>query len=242
MFWNNKQQLLELKEENKKLSEDNHRFQGALNALQERFTELQNQLEDFFAPSKNDSAIKVITRNDNVNSDQPASSSEVTKYLDILNEEERKTCGEILRGYGWGFTMKSDQNDPANIPFWVLPLDNEPFFRQHMFDLIGKATGRKFELLQVYCNGQTYGQDGCPHIDNVLGETHTFLYYANEDWNITSGGQTVFFINNERLAVDPLPNTAILFSTDLTHFGQAFNQFCRDVRLTVCYKLKEITD
>lgn len=164
-------------------------------------------------------------------------------YENILTPEEHNTCDDILRGFGWRFGFKSDLGDEAykeNIPFWRLPLDDNPFFTQHMFNMIEKRTEKKFELLEVYCNGQCYGQDGHPHIDNVHGETHTFLYYANKDWNLTWGGQTVFLVDNKRIGIDPYPNRAILFSTDLMHYGEAYNQFCRDIRLTVCYKLREL--
>ena len=164
-------------------------------------------------------------------------------YENILTPEEHETCDNALRGFGWRFGFKSDLGDEAykdNIPFWKLPLDHEPFFTQHMFNMIEQRTEIKFELLEVYCNGQCYGQDGHPHIDNVHGETHTFLYYANKDWNLTWGGQTVFLVDKKRIGVDPCPNRAILFSTDLMHYGEAYNQFCRDLRMTVCYKLKEL--
>ena len=164
-------------------------------------------------------------------------------YENILTSEEHETCDDILRGFGWRFGFKSDLGDVTykdNIPFWKLPLDHEPFFTQHMFNMIEQRTEMKFELLEVYCNGQCYGQDGHPHIDNVHGETHTFLYYANKDWNLTWGGQTVFLVDKKRIGIDPYPNRAILFSTDLLHYGEAYNQFCRDIRLTVCYKLKEL--
>jgi len=152
-------------------------------------------------------------------------------------------CDSILRGFGWKFGFKSDVGDESyqyNIPFWKLPLDEEPFFTSVLFDILKERTYKDFELLEVYCNGQTYGQDGHPHIDNVHGETHTFLYYANKDWNLTWGGQTVFLVNDNRIGIDPRPNTAVLFTTDLMHYGEAYNQFCRDLRMTVCYKLRQL--
>jgi len=165
-------------------------------------------------------------------------------YENILTPEDHDTCDDILRGFGWRFGFKTDvKTDSAytfNIPFWKLPLDHEPFFTQHMFNMIEQRTEKKFKLFEVYCNGQTYGQDGHPHIDDVHGETHTFIYYANKDWNLTYGGQTVFLVNKQRIGIDPSPNRGLLFSTDLLHYGEAYNQFCRDVRMTVVYKLREV--
>lgn len=169
--------------------------------------------------------------------------SPIQVYTNLLQTpEERSECESILRGFGWRFGFKSDVNEEVqnNIPFWKLPLDDQTFFTSHLFDILEERTDKDFELLEVYCNGQTYGQDGYPHLDNVHGETHTFLYYANQDWNLTWGGQTVFLVNGNRIGIDPRPNTAILFTTDLIHYGEAYNQFCRDLRMTVCYKLKEI--
>ena len=159
--------------------------------------------------------------------------------------EDIKLCDEKLRGPGWRFGFCSDlEGDPTanvkNIPFWKLQLDDDIFFSKYMFDLIQTRTEMKFELLEVYCNGQTFAQDGYPHQDDVHGETHTFLYYATQEWNVTHGGRTVFLIDGQKYEVDPVPNNAILFTTDLVHYGEAFNQFCRDLRMTVCFKLKEI--
>jgi len=166
----------------------------------------------------------------------------INVYPDLLRTiEEVETCDNILRGFGWRFGFKSDvksSEQQQNIPFWKLPLDNKPFFTEHMFNLVKERTEMDFELLEVYCNGQTYGQDGHPHIDNVHGETHTFLYYATQNWNLTWGGQTVFLVNGQRIGIDPRPNSSILFASRLIHYGEAFNQFCRDLRMTVCYKLK----
>jgi len=169
----------------------------------------------------------------------------------LKKQEDIETCNKIIRGFGWGFGFKSDVNPndasaretnyfDSNIPFWKLPLGKEEFFTEYMFSILKERTQMNFELLEVYCNGQTYGQDGHPHLDNVWGETHTLLYYANKDWNLTWGGQTVFINQGERVGIDPIPNSAILFTTDLMHYGEAFNQFCRDLRTTVCYKLKEM--
>lgn len=174
-------------------------------------------------------------------------------YGNFLSDEDMLTCNKIIRGTGWGFGFKSDVKEnltplpprtdygTENIPFWKLPLGDQEFFTNQMFEIIKKRTEMDFELLEVYCNGQTYGQDGHPHLDNVWGETHTFLYYANPGWNLTWGGKTVFLDleENKKAEIDPIPNRAILFTTDLMHYGEAFNQFCRDLRTTVCYKLKE---
>ncbi len=170
--------------------------------------------------------------------------SQILGYTNLLQtEQEKEECNSVLRGFGWRFGFKSDLGDETyeqNIPFWKLPLDDEPFFTEHLFNIIQTKTEKQFDLLEVYCNGQTYGQDGHPHLDTVWGETHTFLYYANKDWNLTWGGQTVFLVNNKRIGIDPYPNSGILFTTDLLHYGEAYNQFCRDLRMTVCYKLREI--
>ena len=158
-------------------------------------------------------------------------------------KEEILECDSILRGPGWRFGFKSyveEEDNFKNLPSWKLQLDDEPFFTDHMFSVIKEITGMNFEILEVYCNGSTYTQDGHPHTDDVHGETHTFLYYANTEWNLTWGGQTVFLAEGQRIGIDPIPNSAILFETHLEHYGEAYNQFCRDLRMTVCYKLKKI--
>lgn len=178
----------------------------------------------------------------------------IMRFDDMLNKTRFSELEGILRGNaGWGFGFRSDKQTtplPAentiedNYPFWKFPLENYEFFTDFFFKQIEKVSRKKFEILEVYCNGQTYGQDGYPHVDDVWGETHTFLYYANADWDLTHGGPTIFLNqrNIEKIEVDPFPNTGILFTTNIMHYGEAYNQFNRDLRMVVCYKLKEIKE
>lgn len=62
MFWNNKQQLIELTEENQKLSKDNQRCHNEINSLQEQVEDLQSQLEQSLTSTKSDPTNSLIAK------------------------------------------------------------------------------------------------------------------------------------------------------------------------------------
>jgi len=118
---------------------------------------------------------------------------------------------------GWAYTGFSV--DP-NLRFWYLNLDDQPFFTDVMLDRIQKITNKKFILNRVYANGQTHGQCGSIHIDSKLPNAYTLLYYLNPEWYPMWGGSTILVEENKEIQSSHfVPNRAILFRSDIPHFG-----------------------
>lgn len=94
----------------------------------------------------------------------------------------------------------------------------------------------KYEILQVYANGQTYMMDGDWHTDSDDNGKTTFLYYFTEgDENII--GDTEFNMNGEIINVKPKTNTAILFPSNILHRGRGPKKEFKDLRITIAFKL-----
>ena len=119
-----------------------------------------------------------------------------------------------------------------------MDLQEDTLFSDTVFEKIKQLTGRKFELRNVYANGQTFGQDGDDHTDGTDEAHWTFLIYATE---VTDGGLTLFRRPGTRFltALEPTKNTGVLFKADLVHKGLAPSRDCNALRVTIAYKLRE---
>jgi len=161
------------------------------------------------------------------------------RYYNILTETEQKKCLEILDGITWKFGNKSTDDD--NYSFWYKQLTNEDFFCDLFFKRIISITEKKFIISRILANGQTYGLPGSFHKDDEDDKIFTFLYYANPYWNLEWGGSTVFCKNqNEFATAEFIPNTGILFKSNLIHVGLEPTRHFNGLRVTIAYKLKEI--
>jgi hypothetical protein len=82
-------------------------------------------------------------------------------------------------------------------------------------------------LTEMYVNSFSPTEIPYFHIDiDEHEEGRTFLYYANQEWNMNDGGETQFFINNELYGVLPIPNRMVTFDAKIPHRATSFrNRF-----------------
>lgn len=184
-----------------------------------------------------------------------------TIYHNILpNHNMFDLYDNLRKRREWSFDLVSDFSNPKNnYRFWNLRLNDDSFFTDTIFNRIQELTDKKFELLNVSANGQTYGLPGNLHIDMKEENTYTFLYYVNPVWEVTWGGETVFAeipnkIQNKLLktfdkgfthvsntqTIFPVPNMGILFKSNILHAGLEPTRHFKDLRITVAFKLIEI--
>lgn len=145
----------------------------------------------------------------------------------------------------------------SDITFWSLSLNDDELFTKTLFEKICQVTGKKFEILRVYANGQTYGLCGDIHQDSPYKDEYTFLYYVNPIWNVKWGGATLFCemkdpiqnklkhfqykgdtLHNNVMSYYPKPNTGVLYQSAVAHMGTEPTRHFKDLRITVSYKLK----
>lgn len=170
----------------------------------------------------------------------------------FLTPEELQTCADAVKRPAWSFGQIS-QTSPVSTPFWMMTLTDDPFFSTHLKSKIEAAANRKFTVQRIYANGQTFGQDGTFHQDDVSGSdsSYTFCIYMNKQ--ITTGtaddigGEFVFRVPNSddpfsRIAVVPLYNRGILFPAAYFHKGLAFNRYCKGLRVSIAWKLNVQTN
>ena len=168
-------------------------------------------------------------------------------FDNFLTPEELQTCADAVKRPAWSFGQIS-QTSPVSTPFWMMTLTDDPFFSMHLKSKIEAAANRKFTVQRVYANGQTFGQDGTYHQDDITDDSYTFCIYTNKQITAETaddiGGEFIFKLPNSdddpfsRIAVAPLYNRGILFPANYFHKGLAFNRYCKGLRISIAWKLK----
>jgi hypothetical protein len=175
----------------------------------------------------------------------------VEVFDNFLTDEELEKCNAAYSKPCWNFGQIS-QTSPISTPFWMMTLDNDPFFTNDLLLKIENVTKKKYALQRVYANGQTFGQDGTYHQDDTSDESYTFCLFVNKQ--ITNetvdniGGEFVFKIpimsalttahKFSRIVVEPIYNRGILFPSNIFHKGLAFNRYNKGLRISIAWKLK----
>ncbi len=158
------------------------------------------------------------------------------QYFNILSEEEYTKCKKIIDNSSWNYGEFSHRESPYR--FWIIEkLHNNPFFHNTFMKKIEEVTNNKFEIVRIYANGQTFGQEGDWHIDSELEDYWTFLYYFNKgDDSII--GETYFKENGMISTARPIHNSGILFKSNIEHKGSSPKINFNDLRITIAFKLK----
>jgi hypothetical protein len=178
---------------------------------------------------------------------------EIDQFFD---EENFDTAFSILRESRWAFSNISSKEYKHKI-FWVMNLNNEPFFTEVVFEQVKKIIGSNYVLDRVYANGQTYGLDGAPHSDEILDNSYTFLVYMNKQWDLLWGGYTIFLNRyhdsatenvtffdgdntNKTKKILPSPNKAVFFPGAIYHYAESPSRDFYGLRMTLAYKLRKM--
>ena len=79
---------------------------------------------------------------------------------------------------------------------------------------------RKLNLYRMYINCFAPSENPYFHTDGDDGVT--FLYYANDQWELNDGGETQVIVNDEIKGILPLPNRMVGFNANLLHRATTF--------------------
>lgn len=173
---------------------------------------------------------------------QTFSENDIISYDNVFDENDYKTILEYVYGdrwyFGHGSFDKSDPRHKSSFPFWAMVLREEKFFTEYLLNKIQKITNQKFSIYDVYANGHTFGTKGSFHQDWHDERGKTFLYYANEQWNIEWGGKTAFDFGNGKYYFNvPKRNSAIYFPGVIPHTAEGTSRNFSGLRITIAWKL-----
>ncbi len=117
-----------------------------------------------------------------------------------------------------------------------------PFF--HMMRELGEALiAGRYEPKRVYVNSSIYGDLYLPHRDCSQDERDiTVLYYANTEWEMDWGGETIFYNDHgdAELAVNPKPNRVVVAHGAILHRAGVPTRAYYGQRYTIAYKLRAL--
>jgi hypothetical protein len=171
---------------------------------------------------------------------------QIKVFDDFLNPQDLEQVFAILSNTKFEFYHTSNGNAThKETPFWSASLNNEPFISQYIKNLIEKQVFKKLELIRVYCNAQTFGQDGAYHIDTNEPDTYTFVLYVNviQKHDVDLAGGYLFFKLPDlpyKICYDPLNNRGVFFPSNYIHRSSCFSRFITDLRMSIAFKLKEV--
>ena len=165
---------------------------------------------------------------------------DVLRYENFLSQEDWKKMQTYLDEDKWEFGSLSypPEKDRTKqyFPFWNMALE-QSFFTVHLLKLINKTVDGKYTALRCYCNGMPYGSDTDFHIDDYQPDTRTALLYANKEWKQEWGGKTVFGFDNRYHYVEAIPNSLIIFPSNIYHRAEPVTRHYTGLRKTVAWKL-----
>jgi hypothetical protein len=166
----------------------------------------------------------------------------------FLNIYELEKCHKLINSKQWNYNHYSvPLGEMYDTPFWSMDLMNESFFNTYILNIIEKTFFKKFKIIRLYVNGQTFGQNGSFHTDSCEPNTYTFcLYLTNisKDLVDTAGGYIYFKIPDEKYKTcyEPIYNRGILFPSNISHMASHFTRFIMKMRVCVSWKLEEIVE
>jgi hypothetical protein len=159
-------------------------------------------------------------------------------FNNFLTDKDLLEFEEIADRSHWKYTGFSINRDTI---FWKMDI-NDGNFINNIMKKIETHMNKKFEVLRVYANGQTYGQDGDFHTDSDEEGAYTLLIYISEitPTNVKRiGGYTQFMLDGMIKGVEPYTKRAILFDSRIEHRGMA--PLIKNIlRVSLAFKLKEI--
>ena len=159
---------------------------------------------------------------------------------------------EFLLQPKWGLNTSHPEYQSHKV-FWGMQLGKEKFFNKDVFSIVKKLTNCNFKINKILANAQSTLQDGSPHIDSDVENHMTFILYANHTWDYQWGGQTIFFdryrfrekdevvVNSEDIFyVNPIPNTAVFFPSNMIHYAVGPNRDFYGMRYTIAFHLEKL--
>jgi hypothetical protein len=160
----------------------------------------------------------------------------------FFEKHEMSECSKIINNVSWSYGARSVEN--VGYRFWSSNLYGYTSLVKTSIDNIHKyfKFKRKFSVLRVHANGQTYGQDGIFHRDDEKDGYYTLLVYTSDITreNIDNiGGFTQFKIDDTIVNVEPFKNRAVFFKSHTLHRGLGPFRPTDHLRVSIAFKLQE---
>jgi hypothetical protein len=179
---------------------------------------------------------------------------EIYLLKDVTRFDTWSTCLREIDQPIWKFgrVTNADTWDEDSTVFWQADLTAAPWASDVIFyEIIEKLNSEypqtldySFKLQSAVAGGKTFGLDGGIHNDkdidfNDMGDGYmTLCFFPNEEWNPEWGGEFQFFDENGNVIASyyPMPNTCLVFDSNIPHRGLAPSRSCKKLRKYISYK------
>jgi len=164
----------------------------------------------------------------------------------LVDETMMNHIGAMVRTLRYVRKEKSRPDVPGLVAVSDIPGDRiagDPFLRglRQMVEKLFPA--ERFEDQRAYVNCSVYGDSYYVHRDCEMHKQHvTALYYANLDWQLDWGGETIYYNDQEdaELVISPRPGRLVIARGALLHRGNVPTRICHEERYTLAYKLNSL--
>jgi len=160
----------------------------------------------------------------------------------LLTDVEYKRVTEKVKQLKWTYGHTSSPlHGEKSTPFWNSNLMDDLYFSEYLFGIIRKTVNEPLVLDRVYCNGQTYGQNGTYHKDTDDPNGRTFILYINdlpdEDYDMADGYLYIKFPELDyNILYEPIKNRGIYFPGEYLHKANGFSRFTKSMRISLVWK------
>lgn len=168
------------------------------------------------------------------------------KLFVIDNSLKRKDIEEFYNLI-IGLSYRKHERDDDSDEYPIFSVDFQPMkFVQDTtvgsmgLKLLNKLKSNQYRLLRSYVNMSHYGDVEYPHRDCEIDEKDvTVLYYANQQWDYTWGGETKFYEKKDTIySILPHAGRFVIFDGAIEHMGSIPTRICKVSRFTVAMKFK----
>ena len=166
----------------------------------------------------------------------------------FLTKDELNNCKTITETIKWDFGYASTKStDDTDITFWNSELIDNEYLSIYILKIIEKCLSTKFKIKRLYANGQSFGQDGSYHYDDLHPNCYTFCLYLTDiakEYIDIAGGYIYFSLPEHlhKICYEPKYNRGIFFPSHYIHKANAFSRYIFDLRVVIVWKLEEIID
>ncbi len=180
--------------------------------------------------------------------------AEIYHLENVLRQDTFSNIVDELRKPIWqyGRVTNPDAWDEDTTMFWQADLTlynmvgDQAFYEiiDKLNQLEPETRKYQFKLYSAIAGGKTFGLDGGIHTDkevefNDMGDGFmTFCLFPNQEWNPEWGGEFQFFDDNGNVIATyyPMPNTCLVFDSNIPHRGLAPNRDCKRLRTYLSFK------
>ena len=157
-----------------------------------------------------------------------------------------KQVSTLVRTLHYVRKEKSRQDVPGAAAVSDIPPEKvaaDPFLRGLRQIVERLFPDEQFSDQRAYVNCSVFGDSYYAHRDCAAQEQHvTALYYANLEWSLDWGGETIYYNDDEdaELIILPRPGRLVVARGAVLHRGCVPTRSCYEERYTLAYKLNSI--